>query len=255
MHNADRFLDLIKTVHKLTAYNIQPFTHKTSKTLRWSVISPYNTLNRLYNNNGLRRLKLTPYLPDERVHIKNTFYVRKSSYTTTIARTYLEHESALADVLVAFYYLYPDCKLEIKLDPKLLLKNNKVYKPDAYIKLFTITKTYNFLLELERTRGPADLFNKIKYKCEPIDYKKNNLPASTQILFVWTSQLFNVYARPMDYQKYQDQLPQIENSFKNVIKACRRFNPDKYLFLPLHHFKYLNQPIWLNSRKQKIKLI
>lgn len=254
-YNTDKFLDLIRTVHKLTAYNIQPFTHKNSQHIRFSVVSPSNVLRRLYKENAIKRLKLYPHLLKEKLQIKNIFYARKGFAQDYVARREIEHESAVADVLVAFYYLYPDYKMEVKLQPKLPLKNGYKYKPDAHIKLYGIDKTFEFLLELERTRGKADIFNKIKSKCEIIDYKKANLNSATQILFVWTSEVYDVFVRPMDYHNYAEVIKPIENRFSHLVKDCQKLDPKKYRFLPLHHFRYLDQPIWLNSRREKIKLI
>lgn len=253
MTKANEILNALEKVGKATAINFQPWFRKTSNSVKYSSRYANILLNKLAKIEAIKRLSVYPMMDNERLKIVKIFYSLKGSKFDKLARRELEHTSGIADILLAFLYLYPDYDFEIIHEPNFSISKKENYKPDVHIRMFAYNKVYDFLLEFERTRSKSDIMKKIQSKCEKLNFKNNGLKY-TRFLFVYTDEMFNVFARPIEYKKYQKRIESVETQFNNLMKDTSGLN-DSFLFLPFHKFIYLNQPIWQKPNGEKVKLI
>jgi hypothetical protein len=126
--------EAIKSIGMITPYNLQAFISK-SENLHYSLRSPDKHLKFLADSGLIKLLAIKPKQWGK--NRSNKFYVPVENKRDAIALTKLDHESALNDVLFAFYVLYGGSIVEIKRTPtlkitgqnKFFLKRGNVHDP------------------------------------------------------------------------------------------------------------------------------
>lgn len=242
----DIFLKKLNIVKSATKYNFQPFTHRTGKNLKNSLQQPTNILNQLKSSKMVKEVEIYPPVNLTR---KNTFYTPRGYRHHKIARRELEHTSGIRDITLGFAYGYEDYKITVIYEPNMSLQDKKSYKPDAYISLHSLkNKKYEFLLEFERTRSMRAILDEKVTKCENLDFEKNGLNPNTKILFVYSHEVFDVYNRPIEYQK------SLTDALEETAKNLSLELDDKYRTMAYHKFPKLNEEVWYRGGEQ-VKLI
>lgn len=265
-----------------TVYNFQPWTAVNKQAdLKSSLHYPDNLMKDLRRTKIVNQVPVYPVGEEKRNARHNTFYTLKSfssehvsqsqTYNGTIALDMRRHQSGLMDILLSFINLYPDytieidCKKEFEYQKKITDSMGRKYSvkrkylPDAFIKLTSPDqKEYHFIIEFERTKS-NDQIRKEKFKtCNELNkFGTYGLSRYTKFLFFFTYEIYNVYARPIEYHKEEVKKHQqaVEYRLNSLIKDSKDLLNDCYRFLPFHNFYCLNEPIWLTKDLKKIALI
>ena len=281
MFNKDKVTYQLCKIPYATIYNFQPWTRKKSDDLQSSLQHPGKIFKTLSDKKIVNKVAVYPYDEDKRNFRKTTFYTLKvlsggslshsQTYNGQIAYDMLRHQSGLMDILLAFINLYPDCLIDIDCKKEFPYKRkikdargnyniyDRTYCPDAFIKLTTPNnKEYHFIIEFERTKSHEQIRKDKMEICNSLNkFGTYGISRHTRFLFFYTYELYNVFARPVEYnnpeiKKYQNS---VEYRLNSLINDSQHLLNDNYLFLPFHDFYLLNKPIWLNSKKEKRMLV
>ena len=245
----DKLLKAIEQVRYASVYNFQPWLASEAKTLYTSLLWPSVLFHKLLKQGRIKPIEVYP--KNKFLYRYNKFFKSTDDGTRTDELSYnmAEHQSALRDVVLAFIYLYPD--YEITVDYFKLLKGKNEHgefklNPDAVITMTSPeNKTYNFVVELERSKSPMDI---IKNKIEKIDhlYPLQGLSEHTKFLIVFTYEKFNVFWRPIEYTtpEVQKVIKAVDNRFNSLISKLPPNTGNKYRFMMYHQFPDLNKAVW-----------
>ena len=131
------------------------------------------------------------------------------------------------------------------------------YNPDAHIRLTTLDgkKTYDFIVEIERTRTARQIKEEKLNRIKKIEFKKYGLSEHTKALFVYTFERYDVFLRPVEYIYHQDQIDIVNRNFQTLLGYAKDCSPQRFLFTQLHNFSSLNKPVWLSADGLKRPLI
>lgn len=262
---AEMLLQVIANVQFATKFNVSAFTQKTASTVEGSMKEPRRLFKQLLDADLITPISVYGF---GKQHSCNTFYRvtrkghkivenQKYRYIEPKSMNNIYHESGLIDLMLGFIYGFWDHKVEIDY--------NKVingYKPDAYIRITSkdiCTKTYEYLVEFERTRSNQAILDEKLRKNEKLgDLRNYGLSSRAKILYVLTDEFYNVYWRPVEYETNQEVKPLIDKvnyRLKKLIEASKQLNSNKYLFTALHNFTRLNEAVWRDPSGQPRKLI
>lgn len=277
----DNIVSAIYTVHYTSIYNLQYWVSKNPKTLYGSLLRAGQIIKKLVGENLITEMVNYSY-PFGRYRW-NTFYTctRKGEryvhgstkrFAKYLSKFMISHQSALIDCLMAFYFLYPECKFDIDFNKTFNwsficddgYKQSKSYQPDAFIKMTLPDESKHFyILELERTRSHEDICNKIKINQSMFNsnnMKLNKLDERTRVLYVYTQEHFDVFKRPLQYEDdgIKQKIEGLNNSLTRLLKkvqALELTTPQRYLFLRYHDFYHLNEAVWHQIDGSPRKLI
>lgn len=284
MYNAEKMLHQLGKVPYASVYNFQPWTSVNKKSsLKASLKYPDKLLMELRKKSAVYPLRVYPFGEEKRNLRHTTFYsinneLRK--YTNkrkkdplVIAESNIRHQSGLMDIFLAFINLYPDYEISIEWDKSFCFEKRKKYPndesikeyhssnyvPDGVIKLTSSDmKEYYFIIEFERTKT-AEQIRKDKFRiCNSIKkFQSYGLSRYTKFLFIYTYELYNVFARPIEYQN-EDIIRQhqaVNHRLVNLIKTSQELISDTYRFMSFQDFYRLNETVWFNNKLEKVRLI
>ena len=246
----DKILNTLNTAQIATAYNLEPW-FSTLEDFDDRLQTPYRALLTLEKKQLIKEVLVSPQVGT--LHKWNTFYTPVGNKVEPIRETMLRHESGIADVVLAFIFLYPDFDVTVDYRKKFELKDF-FYYPDALITLSKDGKMYQFLLEFERSHKPDD------FKTRKIDkilklgrLDKLGLSPHTKVLVVVSHENYGGYYRPSQYAEVDKaQMNQVHNRFEAIrsLKCSPIFR-----FLPFPDFYRLNEPVWFSPTGSRVKLI
>jgi len=256
MNKERELLPVFDKIQMATIYHFQPWTSKTAKSLKASLLWPTVLIDRLRKQELITNLVIYPYA--SRYFRHNTFYAPKKSIHKAIAIREIEHQSGLIDVLMAFIYSYPDYDVSVRYQPR-LKAGGMIYRPDALVKMTDRNlKGYHFLIEFERTRGEEAIYREKLLKNEAMSsFKALGLSPHTKILYIYAYERFNVFWRPIQYgdQLIADVIKIQNKKFHNLIRKAKDLPDHKYRFLPYHQFTHLAEPVWITPKGRKVSLL
>ena len=189
-----------------TIYNFSPFLSEKATTIKGSLIWATVLFKKLEKQELIRRIPL--YGRYGRAYKFNTFYTPTAKgfkvlegfepkYLEPKSVTQMMHQSALIDCMLGFIYGFPDYDIEI--DYNFVMDG---YKPDALIRMTgNDGNRYDFAFELERTRSPQAIKKEKLSKNDKINPAKHGLSEKTKFLYVYAHERYNVFARPVEYDR------------------------------------------------------
>lgn len=275
-------LNQLGKVPYATVYNFQPWTAVNKQAdLKSSLHYPDNLMKSLRRSKIVSQVAVYPLGEEKRHYRHNTFYTLKlptgnnlsqyKTYNGSISLDMLRHQSGLIDIFLAFINLYPDYLVEIDWNKEFPYSTTvkdimgreynrkKTYCPDAFIRMTAPNqKQYDFIIEFERTKGHEQIKKEKFNICNSIKkFGSYGLSRHTRFLFFYTYELYNVYARPIEYQNEEIKKHQqvVENRLNSLIRDNKKILTDNYRFLPFHNCFRLNESIWLNSKGERVPLV
>ena len=226
----------------------------------------YNSCEELERDGLVMPVRKYGYLRDERY--RHTFWqVTKEGAQalgyeryTPIGRKSVQnfpHQFGLIDVLSGLYYPFRD-EYDILITYPSTANSLEGYKPDAIIKYRhkTEEKSYDFLVEFERTRTPKAIFEeKIRMNEKITNFRKYGLSKQTKFLYIFTNENFDVTKRPVEYHGYRHMIQRVEKEFTHFLRLANKLPDHRYRFALLHQFKEFNKPVWFSPAGNKMKII
>jgi hypothetical protein len=188
-----------------TVYNLAAFLSPNASTVKNALNWSDRLIKRL---EGQRKIRRIPIKGQGGINNKkNSFYClthfgakaieyNKYQYRAPKSIDVLRHEVGLADILLGFIYGFPDYKVEIDYKRIFKLKRGVNYTPDAVVRLKNEETAYDFMVEFERSREAEEIKKEKFCKTDEVDFRKNGLSPNTKILFVFTTDTFDVFLRP-----------------------------------------------------------
>lgn len=247
-------LNILNNVRFATVYNLEPWFYKRAESLEGRLQTPYRILLRLKAKGLIKEVKPYPEY-DERLRKWERFFTPIDN-NPVIAYRELCHDSQVTDVLVAFIFLYPDYDIIIKRKPTYKI-GKKLYRPDASITLNGKEKSYHYIIEVERSREPKELIEKLDNIVSYGHPSKWGLPNKTKILVICSKQDYGGYWRPSEYLevKVERQIELVSNRLNSILKKARHLPLGGFCFMPIFDFYQLNKPVWYTPQGIRTQLI
>ena len=252
----------LHNIEYATIFNFQPWLKKTADTLDGTLQWPTKLFYSLLKKG---KIKAVPVYPVEsKLWRYNTFYCPTDSKVQPIGSRMVMHQSGLRDILLAFTFLYPQYDVQIKHEPcykKNVGGKTFTYRPDALVTMIkkdATKKRYDFIVEFERTKEPLDIKKNKLDKLEAFgSFKQFGLSDHVKILIVFTYHKYNVYWRPIEYSNptIQAEISAVQNRMDTLLSYARRYDRNKYRFLPFNDFYRLNEYVWYKPGGEKTGLL
>ena len=151
-----------------------------------------------------------------------------------ISITKVMHESGLNSVLLGFLYAFPDV---------IIKRNYKAIGADASIQILDNGRTYNFLIEFERTRSWEAIR---KEKLLGLNDSK------TKVIIVYAHEDFNVLKSPVEWN---ESIVSWQNKhFKNFKHYTKGLN-NHFFFMSYTNFTRPNETVFRDVNNNPRKLI
>ena len=269
MNKKDKILHQISKLPYATIYNFQPWTYKNKEaTLKSSLQWPYKIIRSLYKEKIIREIPIYPFRSIKRSSIPETFYTIHAnpvisngvSYRGRMSVMLTGHESGLMDILLAFLNLYSNSVISINTTPSFELKDGYLYKPDAHIRITTSNNNvYDFLIEFERSASNSAISSKKIAKIDKMKkFSEYGLSRFTKFLFVFTIETYDVFLRPIQYTDIEvaKQQSLIDKRLFTLLEGLHKtVNQHLFRFMSFHDFYRLNDSVWYDPAKKRVKLI
>ncbi len=255
-----KILEKLAIVQYATKYNFAPFVSPDASTTEAAVQYSSRLLKRLVKGKLVRPIPL--YGGQKALRYNEFFCLTKEGHNAVETGRYkyvdpksinnVQHESGKIDIALGFLYAFPDYHFEI--DYNKILRTPKPYNPDIYIKMTNGQKTYEFLVEFERTRSIQTILDEKLKHSDKYDFQKNGISGAAKYLYFYTDEWWDVFVRPCEYKNYEYRLHVVEDKLKDLIRLARGLKHG-FLFAPYHYFNRLNEPVFLDLLGAKRKLI
>ena len=167
------------------------------------------------------------------------------------------HQFGLIDLLCGLYFPFRD-EYIINITYPSTANSFDGYKPDAIIRYLNKLddRLYDFIVEFERTRTPRAIFEeKIRLNEKITNFRKFGLSKQTKFLYVFTSEIFDVTTRPVEYSEYRPMINRVEKQFGQLLRLAGKLTDHKYRFALLHQFNEFEKVVWVMPGGRKTKLI
>ncbi|MCE5249402.1 replication-relaxation family protein [bacterium] len=167
------------------------------------------------------------------------------------------HQFGLVDALCGLYYPFRD-EYDIAITYPSTADSLDGYKPDAVVKYRHKLngREYDFILEFERTRTPKEIMEeKIRVSEKVKNFRKFGLSKQTKILYVFTTENFDVTKRPVEYEDCRPVMERVEKQFGQLLRLAGKLPGYRYRFLILYQYRSYKNAVWVIPGGELVKII
>ncbi|MDP2983465.1 MAG: hypothetical protein Q8O92_09060 [Candidatus Latescibacter sp.] len=167
------------------------------------------------------------------------------------------HQFGLIDTLCGLYFPFRG-EYEFTVTYPSTSNSLDGYKPDAIVRYRHKLdgREYDFILEFERTRTPKAIYEeKIRLNEKIKNFRKYGLSKQTKFLYIFTTEIFDVTKRPVEYSECRPILQRVEKQFSQFLYMTRKLPDHRYRFALLHQFKEFERAVWFIPNGHKTKII
>jgi hypothetical protein len=259
--------DFIKAIHKVKyarLLNFQPFL-SNSKNLPTTFVAPYRLFSwaagelKETDDKLIRPIKMVGR-DVAKANKRDRFYCLTKAGADYIGvadhysagekrMSLVDHETAKVDVMLSFIFNFPNYEIDIQYEQIF-----DGYKPDAIVRLWDLTdctKSYDFVVEIERSRKPEAIKKEKLYKIAKVRF--NGLSTNHKILFVIAHPHFLIDRRPLEYTS--EDMDMNNDYLQHVINLSRGLPAHRYRFMAYHDFPNINKVVWHTPDKKRVAII